>query len=214
MAKRLVMVAGLLGLLTAGPAAAQSLLPGGWSGPYWGLAAGGAWSDARDATRFSDLALSGHIGYGVQFSSFYVGAEADATWGGMSHTSVLSPLYAASVDVDWSATARGRAGIAIAGLLVYATAGAAWSGQSVGVHSLGQDLSSSSKVVSGLVYGAGVEMKVLPFVSARIEALHYDYAAQGNSFSDALPASVAATARKGLDLDETVVRAGVSLRFN
>lgn len=201
-------------VMGAAPASAQSFVPGGWSGPYWGLTGGGVWSDAKHAKKASDLALSGHIGYGVQIANLYLGAEVDGTWGGSSTTSYFSPLYSSTLDVDWSATARGRAGFAINGILLYATAGVAWSGQTIGVHSLSGGETVSTKTIAGLVYGAGIEMKVLPFVSARVEALHYDFSAQGKSFADALPASISAATRNGLNVDETVVRAGVSIRFN
>lgn len=211
-----VVCAGLGLLCVAGieSARAQSIIPGGWSGPYWGLTGGGAWADTKHATKFSDLAISGHIGYGVQVSALYLGAEVDATWGGMGTTSYLSPVYSSTLDVDWSATARGRAGFAMNGILLYATAGVAWSGQTLGVHSLGGGEAVSTKTIPGLVYGAGIEMKVLPFVRARVEALHYDFSAQGKSFADSLPVSLSAASRNGLNLDETVLRAGVSISFN
>ncbi|MEQ1611255.1 MAG: outer membrane beta-barrel protein [Hyphomicrobiaceae bacterium] len=205
---------GALAVAVGEPAYAQSFVPGGWSGPYWGLSGGGAWAETKHATKFSDLAISGHIGYGVRFSALYLGAEVDATWGGVGTNSYLSPLYSSTLEVDWSTTVRGRAGFAMNGILVYATGGVAWSGQTLGVHSLGGGEAVSTKTVPGLVYGAGIEMKVLPFVSARVEALHYDFTAQGKSFSSALPGSIGAAARSGLDLDETVVRAGLSIRFN
>ncbi len=206
---------GLVVLFAPIGASAQSLIPGsGWSGPYWGLTGGGAWADVRGATSSSDLVWSGHAVYGLQLSAFYIGAEVDGSWGGARSSSYLSPLYASTLEVDWSATARGRVGLVVGGALLYATGGAVWSGQTLGVHELGRELSSSSRTVPGVVYGAGVEIKLLPFVSARVEALHYDYSAQGDRFQDALPASLSAAARSGLNLDETVVRAGLSLRFN
>jgi hypothetical protein len=201
-------------LAASSAASAQSLVPGGWSGPYWGLTAGGAWADAKHASKASDFVFSGHIGYGVQISALYLGGEVDGTWGGASTTSYLSPLYSSTLDVDWLVTARGRAGFAVSGILLYATAGVAWSGQTLGVHSLSGGETVSTKTVPGLVYGAGLEMKVLPFVSARVEALRYDYSAQGKSFADALPSSISAAGRNGINVDETVVRAGVSIRFN
>jgi outer membrane immunogenic protein len=205
----------LAALLLAGPANAQSLLTGSsWSGPYWGLTGGGAWADVKNASKSSDLNFSGHMGYGLQISSLYFGGEVDAAWGGSSATTNISALYSSSLSVDWSASARARAGFTVAGALLYVTAGTAWSGQTFGVHSLGRELSTSTKTGPGLVYGAGIEMKVLPNLSARIEALHYDFSSQDARFRDALPSSIAGTARKGIDLDETVVRAGLTLRFN
>lgn len=205
---------GLLAMLAPTTSMAQSLLPGGWSGPYWGLTGGGAWADVKGANSSSDLAWSAHAGYGVQLSALYVGGEIDGTWGGANSTSHLSPLFSSSLEVDWSATARARVGVVIAGALIYATGGVAWSAQTLGIHSLGAELSSHTSTVPGAVFGAGVEVKVLPFVSARLEALHYDFSSQSDRFRDTLPASLSAGALRSIDLDETVVRAGLSLRFN
>ena len=217
MARRKILMAvfGLATLVVPTSAGAQNLVPGfGWSGPYWGLSGGGAWADVRNAKTSADLVWSGHAGYGLQLSSVYVGAEVDGAWGGTKSTSYLSALYSSSLEVDWSATARARVGVVAGGALLYVTGGAAWSGQTLGVHSLGHELSTSSKSIPGVVYGAGVELKILPFVSARLEALRYDYSSQSARFGDAIPAGISSGAWKNINLDETVVRAGLSLRFN
>lgn len=210
-----IVALGFAAQFAATGANAQSLIPGsGWSGPYWGLTGGGAWADVQGAKGSSDLVWSAHAGYGLQLSALYIGAEVDGSWGGARSSSYLSPLYSSTLEVDWSATARGRVGLVVGGALLYATGGAVWSGQTFGVHTLGSELSSSSRIVPGVVFGAGIEIKLLPFVSARIEALHYDFSAQGSRFQDAIPAGLSAGAAGGLNLDETVVRAGFSLRFN
>ncbi len=210
--KALLAAIGLAAAQAPAVSHAQSLIPGSsWSGPYWGLTGGGAWSDVKTATNSSDLVLSGHAGYGLQLSALYIGAEVDGGWGGSKSTSNLSPLFQSTLEVDWSASARARVGLVAGGALLYATGGMAWSGQTLGVHSLGSELSTSSKIVPGAVYGAGVEIKILPFVSARVEALRYDFSSQSSRFVDIIPTGLSS---KSIDLDETVVRAGLSLRFN
>lgn len=187
---------------------------GGWSGPYWGVTAGGEFADARHAKRASDLAWSGHVGYGLQISALYVGAEADVAWGGATTGFYLSPLYNSTLTLDWTATARARVGIAVGGALLYATGGLAWSEQTVGTYQLGSPLASTSRQIPGAVLGVGLEMKLLPYVSARIEALRYDFSDQAREFRGLMPATLPATNWNALNVDETVVRAGLSIRFN
>ncbi len=194
------------------PALAQSIIPGGgWSGPYIGITAGGAFANVKNATSASGLTWSGYAGYGINLSALYLGAEVDATWGGSS-AKIAGPLQTSELEVDWSTSARARVGVTFGGVLLYATGGAAWSRQSLGVASLAGGAGSTSKTLSGYVVGGGVEMKLLPFVSGRIEALHYDYSSGATDLQVGLPAAAISASSRGLD--ETVVRAGISLRFN
>jgi opacity protein-like surface antigen len=57
----------------------------------------------------------------------------------------------------------------------------------------------------GLVYGAGLEMKFAPSISARVEGLHYSYKDQTLGYGP-----VSTTIRQ----DSTVLRAGVTYHFN
>jgi outer membrane immunogenic protein len=197
----------------ASPAKAQSLIPGGgWSGPYFGATAGGAFARVKNASSSSDLTWTGHLGYGFNISSLYLGAEVDATWGGATATTALSPLESSKLTLDWSTSARARVGIAGNGILLYVTGGAAWSGQSLAVASVLNGSSTSTKTIPGFVVGAGLEMKLLPYITGRIEALHYDFSSANPNFRVAIPAGFTALTNRGLD--ETVVRAGISLRFN
>ena len=217
MSWRKTLIAALGAAAASGPVSsgAQSLTPGGsWSGPYWGLTGGGAWNDVKGTTGSADLIVSGHLGYGIQFSALYLGAEIDGTYGGTKSTSYLSPLYSSTLEIDWSATARARLGLAADGVLLYVTGGAAWSGQTLGIHGLGAAPAASSSVVAGTVLGAGVEMKLLPFVSARIEGLHTDYGSQGSRLRDALSAHLSSGSWMDPRAQETVIRAGLSIRFN
>lgn len=210
-----IVALGLATFLTSSGARAQSLIPGGsWSGPYWGLTGGGVWSDLKDARNRADLAWSAHAGYGLQIASLYLGGEIDGTWGGTRSGYFLSPLYSSTLELDWSATARARVGLVIGGALLYATGGVVWSGQTLGIHTLGGPPTASSRSVPGAVIGGGIELKILPFLSARLEALHYDYSSQSAKFLDNAPGGIPAAAWRRIDFDETVVRAGLSLRLN
>ena len=208
--------AGVVALLVATASnaagvAAQGL--GSWSGPYIGTTGGGAFADVKGATRAGDLAWSAHAGYGVAISALYLGVEADATWGGARTASYVSPLILATAEIDWSATARARIGLAMPGILIYATGGFAWSERTVAVNALGAGLSTATHTTPGAVIGAGIEMRVLPQIALRLEALRYDFSAESRSLAGVGALVPPATSLKGLDLDQTVVRAGVSLRF-
>ena len=141
-----------LTVLFVTPAISQSLVTGGdWSGPYWGVSGGGAFADVKHATKSTDLSWSGHVGYGLSLTSFFVGVEFDGAWGGASATSYISPLYSSTLKVNWTTTARARVGFATNGLLLYVTGCAAWSHQSLSAYSLGSEVAFGDKVIPGSV---------------------------------------------------------------
>ena len=141
-----------------------------------------------------------------------MGAEVDGTWGGAHNSYYLTPLYSSATQVDWTATARARIGVTWENALVYVTGGAAWSGRTITHYGLGTQLSTGSETALGTVLGAGVELKVLPNIALRVEGLRYDFSQPSLSFSQ-VPSSIVNSALKGAG-DETVIRAGVSIRFN
>ena len=196
-------------LASTAPVSAQGL-----SGLYYGVDGGAAWSAANQDRKGTDLVWGGHAGYGLQFAMFYLGAEIDGTWGGSHSTIQASSLYSSTLDVDWKATARARAGVTLGNLLVYATGGGAWSGQTVGIHAPGGGGTTDTKTVSGAVLGGGLEFMPVPFVSARIEALRYDFSADAANVVKSLPSGFSAGSLKGFKGDETVVRAGISLHLH
>ena len=201
--------------IAVSPVHAQSLLPGGnWSGPYWGLDAGAAWTNAKTVRKASDVIWGAHAGYGLNFSGIYLGLEGDGTWGGAEATSELSPSLSARLAVDWTASARARVGLMFGPALAYVTGGAAWSGQTVTIHNLGSSIAREDKILLGTVIGAGVEVTALPNIGIRLEALRYDFSGDASDAFKSLPAGLTSNALKGLSGDEAVVRAGVSLRFN
>lgn len=200
------------GAPATGPAAAQSLVPGGaWSGAYLGVHGGTAWADAASVRR-SDLLLGGHIGYGLGLGALYLGIEADAAPSGTRRSYDLGPLYSSRVEVDWTASLRGRLGITLGSALLYGTAGAAWSGETIGTYRLATPLSAEAHRSTGLVYGAGLEINILPSLVGRIEALSYDVSDRGAAIARALPSGAPPSSVPG-SLGETVVRAGITLRL-
>ena len=208
-AAALSMVAALIVLPK--PASADGALAPIWTGLYVGVQGGGKWTDI-DTSFNSGLSTSGisgggHVGFNWGLAGLVVGVEADAsldnaefnyaTLGNTSH-----------LDVDWSGTVRGRVGVPIGPALFYATAGYAWSETSIADRSSGGTVFNSSHRFDGVVYGIGAEAYVLPNLSVRLEALHFDYS------SDQLSIAGAAGAVEEFDPSETVVRAGVTFHLN
>jgi opacity protein-like surface antigen len=112
----------------------------------------------------------GYVGFMVrpQQGPFEIGIEADYIWTDIKFTrrEEGGPILEAkaiegviTVKDQWNASVRGRAGIHIVEpLMLYGTAGAAWS-----------DLGGS-----GMVYGGGLELALGPVVALRAEVLRYE----------------------------------------
>ena len=182
-----------------------------WAGFYVGAHLGGGWGSAEPRGLSSDpVSLDGflggiHGGYNFQFGQFVVGAEIDGSWTGQDGMRFYPASGAAiGADMDWMASMRGRLGYAWDNFLFYGTAG-------LGLSSLGVDtagpagFSGTREQMMGLVYGAGVEMQLTPQVSARFEALRYN-------FRDETHATTAGGLNFGPDV--TTVRAGINWHFN
>lgn len=220
---RVAMLAALLTVAAAaalGAARAQSLVPGGsWSGPYWGITAGVASADTGSVLGLggsrgpAEAVLGGHLGYGIGIAGIYLGVEADATPGGTRRTYDIDPLWSQRLEVDWTASLRARAGITLAGALVYGTAGVAWSGETIGTYRLATRLAAETHRSTGLAIGAGVEMKLLPYVSGRIEVMSTDFSDRAAALARSRPAAASIDALPR-DIGDTVVRAGLTLRLN
>lgn len=80
----------------------------------------------------SSLMGGGLVGYNVQAGNFVVGVEADLNYLGYSDTmsklqdyDVYAATRDATFDASWLGTLRGRAGVSVAGFLIYGTAGLA-----------------------------------------------------------------------------------------
>ena len=215
---RQLMCIGLAALgccLSTGVSRAQYILPSvSWSGPYLGLQAGGAWATVQSAPSSGQLSWGGHAGYGLHMNPFYIGIEADATYGGSQSSTTYSALYSSKLGIDWTASTRARVGVVVGGALVYLTGGLGWSMQTLATHNLGQPVALEQRQIRGHVLGAGVEMKLLPFASVRLEALRFDFDDQSERFLPPPSSGLAEKLWKGLDTGETIVRAGVSLRLN
>ena len=194
------------------PAKADVLSPI-WTGVYAGVHGGANWSDVD----FSNLGSAsstafmggGHIGMNMNFGNLIAGVEGDWDYDDSSYGYLVVPSGTTGhLDVDWTATLRGRLGMNVGPALLYATAGIAWSERSVIETTAGGISGSNSQLLTGVVYGVGAETFVMPNLSLRLEALHYDYGSEDISISGA------AAAIKEIEPSDTVVRAGVTFHLN
>lgn len=191
------------------PAAhADNVLAPIWTGLYIGGHGGALWSDIDTDFRrsFSATEATGgaHAGFNLGFGPIVAGIEADATFDGVAYRLSAGD---GEFSTDWSGTLRGRLGAPIGPALLYMTVGYAWNAASATTLS-GGDEDRADLTFHGVVYGAGVEAKILSSLSVRLEALRFDYA------SDTLSAQGAATAAREFDPSDTVVRAGLTFHLN
>lgn len=183
-----------------------------WDGPYAGVMGGGVWGSLKASRASTDLVWSGFTGYGFQLSALYFGGEVDITVGGARNLTTLSASRSISADVDWSLSARGRIGVVLDGAMIYATAGPAFARHKYEATDIGTRFSASA-IAQGVVWGAGLETRLLPFLGVRFEALHYDYSMGNETVSKAIRGSVSGALIQGVTMDETVVRTGVFFRW-
>jgi len=173
----------------AGPAAAQSVYrsaPGDyyplpWQGWYAGFHLG--YGDSGPADGFVG---GGQIGHNWQKGQLVYGVEADFTWSDISFSEGVSACepdlgcVSARVSgaIDWMATARGRIGYLFQpGLLAYGTAGFGHVSASASASVSGFGLTdrfSVSDSSTDFVYGVGIEARLTPVTTLRVEYLGFD----------------------------------------
>jgi outer membrane immunogenic protein len=160
-----------------------------WQGWYAGLSAGGAWqnmggvSQDYGGTSYSSTSFigGGQLGYNWQHGTFVYGVEADIS--GLTHgfrqaAAVVGKGMAYKSDIEWLATFRGRAGLAVNDTLVYMTGGLAVGGVKNLIApngDLGTGVSKSeSKTKVGWVIGGGIEHMWTRNLTVGLEALFVD----------------------------------------
>ncbi|MGL4396146.1 MAG: outer membrane protein [Hyphomicrobium sp.] len=193
------------------PANADVLAPI-WTGVYAGFHGGAKWTDidTDNLGSFDTSAATGggHLGFNVGLGAVIVGIEGELNYDGSDLDYVTSAGGNANLQTDWNSSLRARIGMPVGPALLYATAGFAWSEQTLHETSLTGASYSGSNTFTGVVYGIGAETYVLPNLSLRLEALRYDYGSEDISLQSA--GGIA----QDFDPSETVVRAGVSFHLN
>lgn len=160
-----------------------------WRGFYAGLNGGYAWGDsdvtvvsgggagALEAIDPSGFLGGGQIGYNAQFGNFVIGAEADLQGGWVDgdtsgNIAGIGPV-AASSELNWLSTVRGRVGFAGDRILIYATGGVAWADMDFAVTD-GVTTLSGGDTLTGYALGAGVEWALANNWTAKAEYLYVD----------------------------------------
>lgn len=164
-----------------------------WRGLYGGLHVGGGVGDANSANTSGVLA-GAQAGYNFQVDQIVFGGEADITASSVDHKSFLTKYRQ-----KWTASLRGRAGVAVDRVLFYGTLGVGFSG-----NEYKDAVAKSDSTQAGLVVGAGAEVKMTQNVSLRGEYLHYNFSSATHP-SVIGPVSISPTTN--------VLRGGVNLRF-
>lgn len=204
-------------LSVSSPAHSQGM----WSGMYLGADIGHGWGGANisiEGTTLFEMEPSGwigsvHIGRNFQLGPLVAGLEADASFTGMEDTYILkdgSDTLTITENFNALYSIRGRLGLPVANFLLYGTAGFAWKNIDEAISFVGEVYkmnTEATELVSGHVYGGGVEMLLTPGIMLRGELLHYtmelDYSfAMGGESINILT-----------DLNSTIGRVGFSMRF-
>lgn len=187
-----------------------------------GAIAGGTFPTTRS---FDGDGLVGgvQVGFNMQAGMFVFGGELDAQLSDISSSISIPGAPGGTTDnpdgftdlnfeVDYFATARGRAGIALDRFLVYATGGYAYGrvdfdrNYRVGTAELTESASANRH---GWTYGAGIEYGLFDFWTIRAEYLKVDLGSGGfdTAYSDGT------IGRATIDTEFDVIRAGINLRF-
>ncbi len=131
-----------------------------WSGLYVGVNAGYGWSANSDYLDPTGAFGGGQIGYNFQRGNIVFGLETDFQGSGISDSNGVDKS-----SLDWFGSLRGRVGYAFDRALVYATGGLAY----------GQVTNTGwAQTQTGWVLGAGLEYKLTPAWSAKVEYQYFD----------------------------------------
>ncbi len=191
----------------AQPAAPKPIVD--WSGTYFGATIGGLLSSTDlDGALDSEIdsnsyVLSGHAGTNYQIGAVVFGGEIDASTTDVDDRTQSAGGVTTQTSVDWLASVRLRAGVAVDNFLLYGTGGVALTTSDVEIKAPGFS-AASKELHAGYVIGAGAEMAIVDGVNARVEALHYGFSGE---------TILTPSGSSNLNLDVTTVRAGLSLKF-
>lgn len=174
--------------VAAGPYGAYN-----WTGTYLGVNLGYQWgSVANLPLQPSGINGGAQAGYNWQTGQFVLGAETD-----IQLSSADDTFATYQFSNPWFGTTRGRAGIALTNVLLYATAGLAYGEgrlNSVGLTESHADL--------GWTAGGGIEVGFTPNWSVKAEYLYFDLGNQNY---------VLTGVNNGLT--SSMIRLGINYRF-
>lgn len=170
-----------------------------WTGFYAGAHLGGIWSGTRwDSFAGAPFDLNGgsviggvQAGYNYQIDSFVLGGELGVGALGLSAKGQCSTTAGSECRSrqSWVVDARAKAGYAFDRLLVYGTAGIAFSEfRHDQTRVLAQDWGRTSRV--GWTAGLGLEYAVTSNWSAGLEWKHYDFGSETRTIAGNNPPSI------------------------
>ncbi|HZO47874.1 MAG TPA: outer membrane protein [Xanthobacteraceae bacterium] len=162
-----------------------------WTGLYVGVHAGYAWgeltSDANAAVDHepSGGLFGGQIGYNWQSGQFVFGIEADLAYSTVKGDDggVVPPgfTFAATSDMKYLGTVRGRLGLAQDRVLFYVTGGFAWSKVDVGMTVVGVGSAGDTLNLTGWTVGGGIEYAIAQNWTIRAEYLYVDFSKESTT---------------------------------
>ncbi len=194
------------------PVAAQTAYR--WTGCYLGAQAGGG-TQNDSLIRFSNGGgiIGGQAGCDYQIGQIVVGLEGEAAWSSVRSRDVSGPLNAPATNEmigrnRWAADLSARAGVAAGRALIYGKAGIATGQLAFSANDTFGNFQSGSGLLSGPLFGFGIEYAFAPNWSAKLEYDHVDY----------LPRSLAFNSNNGpfqqsASAETNIVKAGINYRF-
>ncbi len=138
-----------------------------WSGLYVGVNGGYGWSANSDFLDPTGAFGGGQIGYNFQRGNFVFGLETDFQGSGISDSG-----WGGKSALDWFGSVRARAGYAFDRALVYGTGGFGYGSVSNGGCFSGD--CGGNETQGGWVVGAGLEYKITPVWSGKVEYQYFD----------------------------------------
>ena len=165
-----------------------------WGGVYLGLHGSAGWGSLDNVGGSIDLRggiFGAHAGYQKQSGSFVYGLEGDFDGSWLSESETIGAVTA-ELSLNWLASLRARLGYAVSdSILLYATGGVAWGEVEASLSIPGFTI-GAAQTMTGYVVGGGVETRLSPKFTSRIEALYYGFS------------------ESSFDADAAVIRAGVT----
>ncbi len=229
--KRLLLTSAIALLAATGAAAAADLIveqpmvaaapvaAGDWEGFYAGIV-GGLGSGTVDYTdigapgivaadpSISGGMIGGTVGYNAQFDSVILGFEADLSWANLNGSRSNGAGNTFQSSVNWLGTVRGRVGIDLDPVLLYATAGLATGALTTTL--VGPpDARAYTGTHVGYTVGGGAEFKVTEDVSVKAEYLYTDLGRRDIPTGSLFGGSTANTAQASFH----AIRVGANFHF-
>jgi|SRR6185369_9335859 len=182
----------------------KSVYSSTWTGFYLG---GNAGFGSVNSTNAGGFMWGGTMGYNQQIGNFIVGLEGDYDWSNIKATTDLGICAGVTngcrVHNNWIATARGRVGYIFDRYMAYATGGLAYGNAKLFAAAAGPEVANRA----GYAIGAGLEYRIDPHWTAKVEYLYVNLSAHDCQFcSPPLPIIA--------DFKQNIVRMGLNYRFD